>query len=98
VSTGSAIVAGIQAPGPFNAVVSSEDEARSLLQLAMPDAVELPPAIAGKPYPQAPAGCKKWYQLHPPEPWVGHHRPHFKYEDWTRGKKRTGGSWGHIEF
>jgi hypothetical protein len=64
----------------------------------MPGAPELPPAFAGQPYPKPPPGCLKWYQLHPSEPSVGNARPHFKYEDWTGGKKGRGGSWGHIEF
>ncbi|MBI4531187.1 MAG: hypothetical protein HY709_06650 [Candidatus Latescibacteria bacterium] len=92
------IIKGIRVFGGYNAVVGSEVEARRLLQRAMPDAVELPPVVSGQPYPKPPIGCTKWYQLHPPEPWVGHNRPHFKYEDWTRGKKGQGGSWGHIEF
>ena len=92
------IIKGIRAPGRYHAVVGFEAEARRLLQQAMPDAVELPPVVPGQPYPKPPIGCKKWYQLHPPEPWVGHNRPHLKYEEWTGGKKGQGGSWGHIEF
>jgi hypothetical protein len=98
VPTDAEIIRGIQAPGPYDATVASEADARRLLRQAMPDAAELPPAIAGQPYPNPPAGCRKWYQLHPPEPNVGHLRPHFKYADWTGGKKGGGGSWGHIEF
>jgi hypothetical protein len=98
VPTEAEIVRGIQAPGRYDAVVSSEDEARHLLQQAMPDAVELPAAKEGQPYPTPPGGCKKWFQLHPAEPHVGHDRPHFKYADWTRGKKGSGGSWGHVFF
>jgi hypothetical protein len=98
VPTEAEIIKGIQGAGRYNASVYSEAEARRLLQQAMPDAIELPPATAGLPYPNTPPGCKKWYQLHPPEPIVGHVRPHFKYADWTRGKKGIGGSWGHIEF
>jgi hypothetical protein len=64
----------------------------------MPDAVELPPAVAGQPYPNPPPGVKKWYQLQPPEPQVGNHDPHFKYVDWTKGKRDAGGSSGHIFF
>jgi hypothetical protein len=71
---------------------------QSLLQQAMPDGVELPPAVTGQPYPNPLAGVKKWYQLQPPEPDVGHLLPHFKYADWTGGKKGRGGSWGHIFF
>ena len=92
------IIQGIQAPGPYDARASSEDEARRWLRIAMPDAVELPAAVAGQPYPNPPPGCKKWFQLHPAEPQVGNDRPHFKYADWTRGKKGRGGSWGHITF
>lgn len=92
------IIRGIRAAGRFDAVVDSEAEARRLLKDAFPDAHELPAARIGVPYPTPPAGCRKWFQLHPAEPPVGHHRPHFKYADWTRGKKGTGGSWGHIEF
>ena len=91
------IVKSIQAPGRYLARVRSQDEARRILQQAMPFTLELPPAT-GEPYPKPPAGCKKWYQLHPPEPNVGHDRAHFKYEDWTGGKKGQGGRWGHIEF
>ena len=97
-ATDAEIVQGIQAPGRYNAVVGFEAHARRLLRQAMPGAPELPPAVAGLPYPKAPPGCLRWFQLHPPEPAVGHARPHFKYEDWTRGKKGRGGSWGHIEF
>ena len=92
------IIQGIQAAGRYDATVGSEAEARSLLQQALPDAVELPPAEPGNRYPNPPAGCRKWYQFHPPEPSVGNDQPHFKYADWTRGKKGRGGSWGHIEF
>lgn len=92
------IIRGIQAPGRYDAVVGSEAEARRLLQQAMPDAVELPPAVSGQLYPNPPTGCRKWYQLHPPEPAVGNDRSHFKYADWTVGKKGRGGSWGHLEF
>ena len=97
-ATDAEIIRGIQAPGRYNATVASEDEARRLLRAAMPDAVEVPPAVTGKPYPNPTAGCLKWFQLHPAEPSVGHTRPHFKYADWTRGKKSRDGSWGHIEF
>jgi len=96
--TDAEIIQGIQSPGRYNAIVKSEDEARRLLQTAMPDAVELPPAIAGQRYPKPPHGCLKWFQLHPPEPRVNNTRPHFKYEDWSKGKKWRGGSWGHIDF
>ena len=92
------IIQGIQTSGRYDATVGSEDEARRLLQQAMPDALELRAAAPGSPYPNPPAGCKKWYQLHPPEASAGNRRAHFKYVDWTRGKKSHGGSWGHIEF
>lgn len=89
---------GIQAPGRFNTTADSEEHARRLLQQASPGAVELPPAVPGQPYPKPAPGVKQWYQWQPPEPWAGNTKPHFKYEDWTRGKKKSGGSWGHIEF
>jgi hypothetical protein len=92
------IIKGIRTPGRYDATARSEDHARHLLQQAMPDGVEVPPAISGAPYPKPAPGVKKWFQLHPPEPLVGNNRPHFKYEDWTRGKKGSGGSWGHIDF
>ncbi len=92
------IIQGIQAPGRYDAIVGSEAEARDLLRRAMPDALELPAALPGQPYPNPPTGCRKWYQLHPAEPSVDHDRPHFKYADWTGGKKGRGGRWGHIEF
>jgi hypothetical protein len=98
VPTDAEVIKGIQAPGRYDAIVGSEADARCLLRQAMPDAVELPAAVAGQPYPTPAAGCQKWYQLHPSEPAVGNDRPHFKYVDWTQGKKRTGGSWGHIGF
>jgi hypothetical protein len=79
--TDAEIIKGIQAPGRYDATAQSEDHARRLLQQAMPDAVEVPPAVPGAPYPKPPPGIKKWYQRHPPEPGVGHDRPHFKYED-----------------
>ncbi len=88
----------VASPGQYNATVDSEAEARRIIQEAMPDAVEIPRAIAGQPYPTPPPGIKKWFQAHPPEPAVGNDLPHFKYHDWTRGKKRSGGSWGHISF
>lgn len=97
-ATNAQIIQGIQARGCYNALAGTEAHARNLLQQAMPGAAELPPAVMGQPYPKAPAGCLKWFQLHPPEPAVGHARPHFKYADWTGGKKGRGGSWGHIEF
>ena len=90
--TDAEIMQGIQAPGRYDATVVSEDEARRLLQRAMPDAVELPAAVIGQAYPNPPHGCRKWFQLHPPEPAVENDQPHFKYADWTPGKKGRGGS------
>src|SRR5881296_3170129 len=98
VPTEAEIIQGIQASGRYDARVGSEADARRLLQQAMPDALELPTATAGSAYPNPPAGCNKWYQLHPAEPRAGNRRAHFKYVDWTRGKKGRGGSWGHIEI
>jgi len=91
-------VKGIKAAGSFNHTVKSLDDALATIRKAMPDAVELPPAVAGQPYPSPPAGVKKWFQIHPPEPGVGNNLPHIKFADWTNGKKGTGGSWGHIFF
>jgi hypothetical protein len=88
----------ILAAGRYDATADSEAAGRRLLRLAMPDAVELLEAVSGQPYPNPPPGCKKWYQLHPAEPTVGNDHPHFKYADWTRGKKGQGGSWGHINL
>jgi hypothetical protein len=98
VATDDEIVKGIASPGRYDVTAATEERARGLLKKAMPDALELPVAIAGTPYPTPPTGCRKWYQLHPPEPGVGHAHPHFKYVDWTHGKKGTGGSWGHVEI
>jgi hypothetical protein len=92
------VITGITTPGRYDVTATSQRQARYFLQQAMPDAVELASAVRGLPYPRPPSGCKKWYQLHPPEPSVGHSKPHFKYADWTTGKKGRGGSWGHIEF
>ncbi len=84
------ILKGITTAGRYDVIVASEGEARRLLQQAMPNAVELPPAMPGQPYPKPPPECKAWYQLHPPEPNVGHKKPHFKYADWTRGNTKFG--------
>lgn len=92
------IIDGIRGPGRFDAVVRSEGEADRLIRTALPDAVEIPPATASLPYPAPPTGTLRWYQSHPPEPQVGHDRPHLKYADWSRGKKGRGGSWGHLFF
>jgi len=91
------IIKGIQAPGRFDAVVGSEADARKLVETAKPHAVELPPAKTGQPYPP-PKAAKTWYQVHPAEPGVGNNLPHVKYADWTKGKKGSGGSWGHLFF
>jgi hypothetical protein len=91
-------VRGIRSAGKFDDVVGSLDEAIEAVRKAFPDAIQLPPAIPGRPYPSPPAGVKKWFQVHPAEPGVGNNLPHIKYVDWTRGKKGTGGSWGHIFF
>jgi len=89
---------GIKTAGKFDDSVSSLAEARVAIKKAFPDAIELPPAIPGKPYPSPPPGIKKWFQVHPPEPGVGNNLPHIKYADWTNGKKGAGGSWGHLFF
>jgi hypothetical protein len=96
--SGDEIIQGIRQPGRFDASADSESEARGLVRAAMPDAVELPRALAGQPYAGPPSGVRKWFQVHPPEPSVGNDRPHVKYADWTGGKKGRGGSWGHIDF
>jgi hypothetical protein len=85
-------------PGRYDVIVGSEAEAKRIVKGAMPDGVEVSPAIAGTPYPVPPRGVKKWFQRHPPEPSVGHDLPHIKYQDWTGGKKGSGGSWGRIFF
>jgi hypothetical protein len=92
------IIQGIGQPGRSDAIAGSEDEARRLVRSALPEAVELPRAVAGQPYPGPPPGLRKWFQVHPAEPTVGNNLPHVKYADWTGGKKGTGGSWGHISF
>ena len=83
-------------PGRYNAVVGSEAEARRIVQTALPHSVEIPPAVAGKPYPKAASDVKAWHQVQPPEPEVNNLLPHIKYEDWTGGKKFKGGHWGQI--
>jgi hypothetical protein len=90
------IVNGIRRPGKFDATVASEDEATRLVREALPDAIELPRAIAGQPYAGPQPGVKKWFQVHPAEPGVGNDQSHVKYADWTGGKKGRGGSWGQI--
>ncbi len=96
--TEDAIVKGIKAAGKFDASVGSEAEALRAVRIALPHATELPPAIAGRPYPSPPNGAKSWFQVQPAEPGVGNDLPHVKYADWTGGKKGRGGTWGHIFF
>ena len=88
----------IRAAGKYDAVVGSEAEARRIVRLALPHAIELPPGVVGVPYPTPSAGVKTWFQVQPAEPTVGNLLPHIKYADWTGGKKGTGGSWGHLFF
>jgi hypothetical protein len=91
-------VKGIKSAGKFEDTVSSLEEAIAAVKKAMPNAVQLPPAIPGRPYPPPPSGVKNYFQIHSPEPGVGNNLPHIKYVDWTKGKKGAGGSWGHIFF
>lgn len=91
-------VKGVKAPGKYDATVGSEAEARRIVQQALPHAQELPPAVAGQPYPSPPKGVKAWFQVQPAEPDVGNMLPHIKYADWTGGKKGSGGTWGHLFF
>ena len=94
-------VRGIQDDGKYDAIVRSEAEARRIMRQALPDAPELPPAVAGQPYPGPPPGVLLWFQRHPPDAVPGSSNPdlaHLKYADWTRGKKNRGGSWGHLFF
>jgi hypothetical protein len=91
-------IQGVQAPGKYDATVGSEDEARRIIQQALPYAQELSRGIAGQAYPGPPQGLKAWFQVQPAEPNVGHMLPHIKYVDWTGGKKGSGGSWGHLFF
>ena len=92
------VIDGVRRPGRFDAAVASEAGARRLIRLALPNAAELPRALPGLPYPSPPAAVRSWFQLHPPEPAVGHDLPHVKYADWTGGKKGRGGTWGHLFF
>jgi len=89
----------IRSPGKYDNPVplSSVEEALDTVRRAFPDAVELPAAVPGIPYPSPPPGVKKWFQIHPAEPGT-HELPHVKYADWTRGKRGNGGSSGHIFF
>jgi hypothetical protein len=89
---------GVKAPGRYDATVESEGEARQIVEQALPHALELPPAVAGQPYSSPPKGVKASFQVHPAEPAVGNNLPHIKYEDWTAGKKGSGGTWGHLFF
>ncbi len=94
-------IRGIRAPGKYDAILGSEVEARRIVQHALPDAAELPPAVPGQPYPNPPSGAKQWFQKHPPDAAPGSNDPnlpHVKYVDWTGGKKNRGGSWGHLDF
>jgi hypothetical protein len=91
-------VNGVKAPGKYDATVGSEAEARRIVRQAPPHAQEVPPAVTGQPYASPPKGVKAWFQVHPAEPDVGNPLPHIKYADWTRGKKGSGGSWGHLFF
>jgi hypothetical protein len=89
----------LRAPGKYEgAIASSKEEALEWAREAFPNAMELPEAVAGQPYPKAPPGVKDWFQVQPPEPAVGNMRPHVKYEIWSGGKKTSGGSWGHIWY
>ena len=80
-------IRGVQAPGRYDATVGSEVEARRIIEGAMPDAVEVTPAVVGHRYPVPAPGVKKWFQAQPSEPQVGNDLPHIRYQDWTRGKK-----------
>ena len=91
-------VKGVQAPGKYDGTVGPEAEARRIIQQALPHALERPPAVAGQPYPNPPAGVRAWFQVQPAEPGVGNLLPHIKYADWTGGKKGFGGTWGHLFF
>jgi hypothetical protein len=95
---GDDIIDGIREPGRFDATVASEADARRPVRAALPDAIELPRAEPGVPYPGPPLEVRKWFQVHPPEPAIGNDLPHVKYADWTGGKKGRGGRWGHIFF
>src|SRR5688572_13675382 len=92
------IIKGIRAPGRFDAIVGSEAEAKRLVKIALPHAIELPPATSGQLYPSPPKTAKAWYQVQPAEPQVDNNFPHVKYVDWSKGKRGRGGSWGHLFF
>ena len=72
------IIDGIQQPGRFDAVVASEADALRLVRAALPNALELPQPVPGRPYPPLPRGARQSYQLHPPEPGVANNLPHVK--------------------
>ena len=57
------VIKGIEAPGRFDATVASEATALRIIRRALPQAVELPPAVAGRPYPSPLAGIKAWYPM-----------------------------------
>ena len=86
----------LQAVGKADVTAASKEEALSWAREAFPDAMELPEATAGQPYPKAPAGVKDTFQVHPAEPDVNNMLPHVKYEIWSPGKRL--GSYGHIWF
>jgi hypothetical protein len=92
------IIKGIRQAGRFDAAAASEAEALRLIRIALPQATELPKAMAGRPYPSPLPGVVQWFQVHPAEPSIANDLPHVKYADWTKGKKGRGGSWGHIWF
>jgi hypothetical protein len=69
------IIKGIRAPGKFDAGVGSEADAVRVVRSALPHAAELPPAIAGQPYPCPAIGVKAWFQAQPAEPSVGNDAP-----------------------
>jgi hypothetical protein len=62
------IIKGVKAPGKFDATVASEADALRVARSALPHATELPPAVAGQPYPSPPKGVKAWFQVQPAEP------------------------------
>jgi hypothetical protein len=90
------VVKQIAAPGKFDAEASSLGHALELAKKAFPNGEHVPSAIPGIPYPKPADSKGPWFQVHPPEKLVDSW--HVKYEDWTGGKKDSGGSWGHILF
>ena len=91
----------ISAAGKYDHVAGSQEEALDLARKAFLGGEEVPAATAIH-YPEAGNQRGPWFQVHPAEPIVttsaGKSWPHVKYEDWSRGKKSNGGSWGHIFF